>query len=406
MIFTVLPNLDISGTKIPQYSLFCALQNACWSGEGRHLRTCQKKSARCAPPAAYVGGSKPPAVLNENSLPVSSIGCIIIWLWYVCDWKIGKYAHRKIISKALDWKNGKKNKYNIKLGFLFHITYPFLPKEGIWAHKKGKEHKWCFLLDVGIKHVLGQFRLLSVHKWICIHVPLNSSQDHLPFYSKMMFNRKGYMPLIRIVGGTIRSCIGHWSLDFCHKSPSCSPDGPFLCDTMKNVAALCCSSPLCDGEIRIILTNLYNAQIPHCWCNISSVLHHSVIEDMHYIICGNKIPNRCNRWIFIADLIACSTCFGHSYAHHQELESIIQVVAACRIRCLVFKMSVWCVRFAGCSPQTGHITLSSTPYRHLENQASNTTGSNHLYNTLELLMMGIMVPETCWASNKICNCCL
>ena len=27
----------------------------------------------------------------------------------------------------------------------------------------------------------------------------------------------------------------------------------------------------------------------------------------------------------------------------------------------------------------------------------------HLYNTLELLMMGIMVPETCWASNKICN---
>jgi hypothetical protein len=26
-----------------------------------------------------------------------------------------------------------------------------------------------------------------------------------------------------------------------------------------------------------------------------------------------------------------------------------------------------------------------------------------LYNTLELLMMGIMVPETWWASNKICN---
>jgi len=35
--------------------------------------------------------------------------------------------------------------------------------------------------------------------------------------------------------------------------------------------------------------------------------------------------------IFIADLIACSTCFGHHYAHHQELESIIQVVAACGI---------------------------------------------------------------------------
>ena len=38
--------------------------------------------------------------------------------------------------------------------------------------------------------------------------------------------------------------------------------------------------------------------------------------------------------IFIADLITCSTCFGHHYAHHQELESIIQKVAAygiCRL---------------------------------------------------------------------------
>ena len=57
--------------------------------------------------------------------------------------------------------------------------------------------------------------------------------------------------------------------------------------------------------------------------------------------------------IFIADLIACSTRFGHHYAHHQGLESIIQVVAACRIWCFVFQVvgMVWswglCVRFAG-----------------------------------------------------------
>ena len=37
--------------------------------------------------------------------------------------------------------------------------------------------------------------------------------------------------------------------------------------------------------------------------------------------------------IFIADLIACSTYFGYHYAHHQELESIIQVIAACGIWC-------------------------------------------------------------------------
>jgi fumarate reductase subunit D len=37
--------------------------------------------------------------------------------------------------------------------------------------------------------------------------------------------------------------------------------------------------------------------------------------------------------IFIVDLIACSTCFGHHYVHHQELESITQKVAACGIWC-------------------------------------------------------------------------
>ena len=40
--------------------------------------------------------------------------------------------------------------------------------------------------------------------------------------------------------------------------------------------------------------------------------------------------------ISIADLIACSTCFGHHYAHHKELESIIQMVAACGIWCFGF----------------------------------------------------------------------
>jgi len=65
---------------------------------------------------------------------------------------------------------------------------------------------------------------------------------------------------------------------------------------------------------------------------------------------------------FVADLIACSTCFGHHYAHHQELKSIIRWLLPVVFRAVVFK-----------------------------------------YNTLELLMMGIVVPKTCWASKKICN---
>jgi hypothetical protein len=50
-------------------------------------------------------------------------------------------------------------------------------------------------------------------------------------------------------------------------------------------------------------------------------------------------------------------------------------------------------------------TQPSAPHRtdNLKTKAPNTKGSNQLYNTLELLMMGIVVPETCSASNKIRN---
>ena len=47
--------------------------------------------------------------------------------------------------------------------------------------------------------------------------------------------------------------------------------------------------------------------------------------------------------VFIADLIACSTCLGHHYAHHQELKSIIQWLLPVVFRAVVFfKLLVWC----------------------------------------------------------------
>ena len=118
---------------------------------------------------------------------------------------------------------------------------------------------------------------------------------------------------------------------------------------------------------------------------------------------------------FIADLIACSTCFGHHYAHHQELKGIIQWLLPVVFRALVFNLLVWCGYVSGLQdaaasykPDTQHSALHQTGT--LKTKAPNITGSNHLYNTLELLMMGIMMPETRWASNKICNketiCCI
>ena len=46
--------------------------------------------------------------------------------------------------------------------------------------------------------------------------------------------------------------------------------------------------------------------------------------------------------VFITDLVACSTSFGHHYAHNQELKSIIQWLMPVVFRAVVFKLLVWC----------------------------------------------------------------
>jgi len=74
------------------------------------------------------------------------------------------------------------------------------------------------------------------------------------------------------------------------------------------------------------------------------------------------------REVFIADLIACSICFGHHYAHQTGAQEYYTVVAA---------------------------ALSSTPDQQLENHSTKYHTQQPPYNTLELLMMGIVVPETC-----------
>jgi hypothetical protein len=70
---------------------------------------------------------------------------------------------------------------------------------------------------------------------------------------------------------------------------------------------------------------------------------------------------------------------------------------------LVFKLSVWCWAEGSVSGLRAAAAAAARKPDNLKTKAPNTTESNHLYNTLELLMMDIIVPETCWASNKICN---
>jgi len=71
---------------------------------------------------------------------------------------------------------------------------------------------------------------------------------------------------------------------------------------------------------------------------------------MHLIVQNSKVKIyyveiKCQLYateVFIADLIACSTCFGHHYAHHQELKSIIQWLLRVVFRAVIFKLLVWC----------------------------------------------------------------
>ena len=95
-------------------------------------------------------------------------------------------------------------------------------------------------------------------------------------------------------------------------------------------------------------------------------------------------------YYFIVLLIG-STCFGHYYAHHQELENIMLIttlvvsfLVCCRLE-VTFRFSL----------QPGHYSSLHAPnLQPTTNQERNDQCGNQHYSR-ELLMMGIVVPETC-----------
>jgi len=90
----------------------------------------------------------------------------------------------------------------------------------------------------------------------------------------------------------------------------------------------------------------------------------------------------------IAKLIVRSTCFGHHYAHHQELKIYTD-------DCCLWYLALWFRgRWSGvelwvmCPVQLHTRPTTSKPKRQVAQAAT-------ICINLELLMMGIMVPETC-----------
>ena len=95
---------------------------------------------------------------------------------------------------------------------------------------------------------------------------------------------------------------------------------------------------------------------------------------------------RCWKW---SPCTSMHFCARRSILSYTRCNSAVTIR---RIRAVIFKLL--CVRFAGCCSilQTGHITLSTTPDQQLENHSTKYHRQQPLYNTLELLMMGIVVP--------------
>ena len=106
------------------------------------------------------------------------------------------------------------------------------------------------------------------------------------------------------------------------------------------------------------------------------------------LMCGNKMPTRCNicfycRSYCLLNMFQAPLCLSSGAREYYTDGCCLWYLVLCFSSCRYgVELRVMC-------PVCGLL-------QHPANR-------NHLCNTLELLMMGIMVPETCWASNKICN---
>jgi len=113
-----------------------------------------------------------------------------------------------------------------------------------------------------------------------------------------------------------------------------------------------------------------------------------VFNVFYVLICGNKMPTRCNRGVYCG-----SYCLP-------IIRSSRVLYSCCCLWYFVLLKQHPANRTHNPQLHTRPTTWKNSTKYHKQQP---------LYNTLELLMMGIVVPETCWASNKICNknlCCI
>jgi len=92
---------------------------------------------------------------------------------------------------------------------------------------------------------------------------------------------------------------------------------------------------------------------------------------------NRRIKNQLNATCYFIVLLIDSTCFGHYYTHHQELATVMLITT------LVVSFLVCWLK----------------PATRTANQERNDQCGNQ-HHSRELLMMSIVMPETCWACKK------
>jgi len=146
-----------------------------------------------------------------------------------------------------------------------------------------------------------------------------------------------------------------------------------------------------DGKTRLASQHHRNGYSNQNGNNTVMTREHALLSDVYWTVhhCDNwRIKNQLDVTYYFIVLLIGSTCFGHYYAHHQELTTMKLITTLVVFFLVCFSL------------QPGHYSSPTTPnLQHTANQEQNDQCGNE-HHSRELLMMGIVMPETCWAYKK------
>jgi len=123
-----------------------------------------------------------------------------------------------------------------------------------------------------------------------------------------------------------------------------------------------------------------------------------------------RIKDQLDVTCYFIPLLMCSACFGHYYIYHQELATILlnYHIGRTVLGYMRVGVSVWLVwsgiRVAGwsCVSACGTNTTPTQPHRNSNTHVTknNTTNVVIQQSSRKLLMIDVVMSETCWAHKK------